>query len=1327
MSDADFAGDAPRRSGDPKAGLTADLDALAAYVASLDDGAPEPAPGRRRLADGRRAGRPRGLRSAAAARTCHGGVDVHRQRAATLHDVGTLRPSSGTARRTAHGFDTPTLRGLWETGPYLHDGSADARGRGARAHGRVAPAPQLAQLVAYLNQIDGAEPAPPLPSDTTNPAVTITTPTSNATHSTSATPLSLGGTASDNVAVTQVTWVNDRGGSGTASGTTAWSVSGIALQTGQNVLTVTARDAAGNTATDQLTVTYTPPADGTPPTVTITAPTTNPTHGVTTTPLSIGGTASDNMAVTQVTWANDRGGSGTASGTTAWSVSGIVLASGANVLTVTARDATGNTNTDQLTVTYTPADTTNPAVTITTPTTNPTHGVTTTPLSIGGTASDNMAVTQVTWANDRGGSGTASGTTAWSVSGIVLASGANVLSVTARDAAGNTSTDTLTVTYTPPPVGLVAAFSFNETSGTTAADASGNSNTGTLQNGPVWAAGRNGGGLQFDGTNDMVAVNSSSSLNLTTGMTLEAWIYPTSTSDTRDVLIKEGSNVDIYNLYARNWRGVPESNVHVGGSNRTAEGATLPVNTWTHLAGTYDGTTLRLFVNGTQVASTAVSGSISTSTGPLRIGGNLMWGEYFQGSIDDVRVYNRALIVAEIQADMNTPVGGVPPPPDTTNPGVTITTPTSNPTHGVTTTPLSIGGTASDNVGVTQVTWVNDRGGSGTATGTTAWSVSGIVLVSGANVLTVTARDAAGNTATDQLTVTYTPADTTNPGVTITTPTSNPTHGVTTTPLSIGGTASDNVGVTQVTWVNDRGGSGTATGTTAWSVSGIVLVSGANVLTVTARDAAGNTATDQLTVTYTPADTTNPGVTITTPTSNPTHGVTTTPLSIGGTASDNVGVTQVTWVNDRGGSGTATGTTAWSVSGIVLVSGANVLTVTARDAAGNTATDQLTVTYTPADTTNPGVTITTPTSNPTHGVTTTPLSIGGTASDNVGVTQVTWVNDRGGSGTATGTTAWSVSGIVLVSGANVLTVTARDAAGNTATDQLTVTYTPADTTNPGVTITTPTSNPTHGVTTTPLSIGGTASDNVGVTQVTWVNDRGGSGTATGTTAWSVSGIVLVSGANVLTVTARDAAGNTATDQLTVTYTPADTTNPGVTITTPTSNPTHGVTTTPLSIGGTASDNVGVTQVTWVNDRGGSGTATGTTAWSVSGIVLVSGANVLTVTARDAAGNTSADQLTVTYTPADTTNPGVTITTPTSNDTLTVTTTPLSIGGTASDNVGVTQVTWVNDRGGSGTATGTTNWTVSGIVLQSGPNVLTVTARDAAGNTSTDQLTVRRRK
>src|SRR5437870_771108 len=94
---------------------------------------------------------------------------------------------------------------------------------------------------------------------------------------------------------------------------------------------------------------------------------------------------------------------------------------------------------------------------------------------------------------------------------------------------------------------------------------------------------------------------------------------------------------------------------------------------------------------------------------------------------------------------------------DTTPPTVSISAPTSNPTFSTSTTPLTLGGTASDNVGVTQVTWVNSAGGSGTATGTTSWTASGIVLQPGANGLTVTATDAAGNTATDALTVTFTP------------------------------------------------------------------------------------------------------------------------------------------------------------------------------------------------------------------------------------------------------------------------------------------------------------------------------------------------------------------------------------------------------------------------------------------------------------------------------------------------------------------------------------------------------------------------------------------
>jgi hypothetical protein len=63
-----------------------------------------------------------------------------------------------------------------------------------------------------------------------------------------------------------------------------------------------------------------------------------------------------------------------------------------------------------------------------------------------------------------------------------------------------------------------------------------------------------------------------------------------------------------------------------------------------------------MFVNGVQVSSRAVSGSISVTSGTLRIGGNSVWGEYFMGLIDEVRVYNRALTASQIQTDMNTPI-----------------------------------------------------------------------------------------------------------------------------------------------------------------------------------------------------------------------------------------------------------------------------------------------------------------------------------------------------------------------------------------------------------------------------------------------------------------------------------------------------------------------------------------------------------------------------------------------------------------------------------------------------------------------------------------------
>ena len=210
-------------------------------------------------------------------------------------------------------------------------------------------------------------------SDTQSPQVAITSPTAGGNYTTSSSTISLGGTASDNVGVTQVAWSGSGGGSGTATGTSTWSIAGIGLSAGQNTITVTAKDAAGNQGSAVITVTYSAPSstgssstgssstgssstgssstDTQPPQVTITAPTSDGSYTSSSSRITLGGNASDNVGVTRVTWSSTGGGSGTANGTATWSTGRIRLASGDNTITVTAEDAAGNKSTASIVVT----------------------------------------------------------------------------------------------------------------------------------------------------------------------------------------------------------------------------------------------------------------------------------------------------------------------------------------------------------------------------------------------------------------------------------------------------------------------------------------------------------------------------------------------------------------------------------------------------------------------------------------------------------------------------------------------------------------------------------------------------------------------------------------------------------------------------------------------------------------------------------------------------------------------------------------------------------------------------------------------------------------
>ena len=150
----------------------------------------------------------------------------------------------------------------------------------------------------------------------------------------------------------------------------------------------------------------------------------------------------------------------------------------------------------------------------------------------------------------------------------------------------------------------------------------------------------------------------------------------------------------------------------------------------------------------------AISGSIATSNGTLRIGGNSMWGEFFQGRIDEIRIYNRALTQAEIQTDMNTPIGGAPP--DTTAPVRSNGSPSGTLAAGTTQTTLSL--TTNENATCRYATTAGVAYGSmpntfattgGTAQSTT---VSGLVT-GGSYTYFVRCQDTAGNANTNDFTI----------------------------------------------------------------------------------------------------------------------------------------------------------------------------------------------------------------------------------------------------------------------------------------------------------------------------------------------------------------------------------------------------------------------------------------------------------------------------------------------------------------------------------------------------------------------------------------------
>jgi hypothetical protein len=393
--------------------------------------------------------------------------------------------------------------------------------------------------------------------------------------------------------------------------------SGSVFPVGTTVVTSTATDSAGNQSTCTFTVTV---IDRSPPVLICPANITVPNDP-----------GNCSAAVTFNVLASDDCSAATVVSTPS---SGSVFPLGTTTVSSTATDAAGNTRTCTFTVTV--QDTTAPIVTC--------------PANISRSADPASCSTVVTYtaaASDMCSSPTVVCTPP---SGASFSKGVTTVDCLATDGSGNTSGCGFNVSITDneapkscltPPAGLLSWWPGDGN----ANDIQG-SNNGTLQNGDAaTGAGKVGQAFSFNGVNEYVTVANQASLNGFNSATIDAWIKLNTTGG-RQAIVSKVPAGEYYLLIHNGRLSFENSNIGAGAFT----GATLlSANVWYHVALTYDGANTRLYVNGVEDGIHAgVWGNANAQ--PLYIGQRGSNEDFFNGLIDEVEIYSRALSTVEIQS-----------------------------------------------------------------------------------------------------------------------------------------------------------------------------------------------------------------------------------------------------------------------------------------------------------------------------------------------------------------------------------------------------------------------------------------------------------------------------------------------------------------------------------------------------------------------------------------------------------------------------------------------------------------------------------------------------
>lgn len=212
------------------------------------------------------------------------------------------------------------------------------------------------------------------------------------------------------------------------------------------------------------------------------------------------------------------------------------------------------------------------------------------------------------------------------------------------------------------PKTIAGAWLFEEGSGKVAKDSSPNGNHGAIEGSPKWVSGKFRKGLEFNGKTDYIVIKDADSLDLNQ-MTVAAWIKLANYADDIRIISKEESVNDPWSVYSLQISGVSDTKLEFRPTlnkarQRVESIADVPLGQWTHVAATYDGSQVVLYMNGKIDKSAPATGEMMTNDKDVWIGGSEFWTpRFFIGVMDEAVLFNVALSQEEINILVNTGIG----------------------------------------------------------------------------------------------------------------------------------------------------------------------------------------------------------------------------------------------------------------------------------------------------------------------------------------------------------------------------------------------------------------------------------------------------------------------------------------------------------------------------------------------------------------------------------------------------------------------------------------------------------------------------------------------